>query len=143
MTSNLSAFYRVIQKHNDKARQEYIIDLGEVLANSSAKEEDLEEAARYLIACLEKIDPESWLDFKVFKSLDCNAPGISADSWRAEVLLTCGGPHASISVDSSASDIHFIFHSGRAHIEAYIDCEFYGESAGASFKSVVQSYAEA
>lgn len=142
MTSNLSAFYKVIQRHNDKAKREHIIDLGEVLANSSAKEEDLEEAARYLIACLEKTDPEFWLDFEVFKGLDRNAAGYGPE-WRAEVLLTCGGPYAAIQIDSRASDITFSFRSGRAHIEARIDCEHYGDSAGAAFKNAVQSYAEA
>ena len=136
MTSLVKAFYDVINDYNADETTTSEIYVSEVVFNSSAKEEDLKEAARYLIASLEKTNPDSWLDFEIFKNTNSDS-----DSYRADVLLTCGGPRAAIEIESAYSDMTFHFYTSGAHIVAYISTESY--SAGAEFLSVVQSYAEA
>lgn len=141
MTNNtaklgLDAFYSVIRDHNNEETTVSPVGISSLMVTSDRYTEDLREAARYLIAALERT-PDDWLEFQVFRAENGNLKG----EFKAEILITCGGPTVRIEYESFYDYMRFVYSSAGACVSADIDTDKF--SAGGELAEKIRECAEA
>lgn len=135
-TLNLDAFYSVIRAHNEEETTVSPVDVSSLMVTSDrCTAEDLGEAARYLISATERT-PEEWLEFQVFRAENGNLK----DEFKAEILLTCGGPTVRIEYESFYNYLRFEYSSAGARVSADIDTDKF--SAGGELAEKIRECAE-
>ena len=113
--TKFDAFYEVIRDYNAEKTTVNTIDLlGYDLANDRAIEEDLKDAARYLISAMEG-RPDNWLSFDVYRRND--------GEFKAEILITCGGPTVYVEYESVSDELCFKYYAGGAVVSTLISTE--------------------
>lgn len=140
MTNNtaklgLDAFYSVIRDHNNEETTVSPVGISSLMVTSDRYTEDLREAARYLIAALERT-PDDWLEFQVFRAENGNLKG----EFKAEILITCGGPTVRIEYESFYDYLRFEYSSAGARVSADIDTDKF--SAGGELAEKIRECAE-
>lgn len=138
MTNNvtkldLDAFYSVIRAHNDEETTVSPVGVSSLMVTSDhCTPDDLEEAARYLIAALER-DPEAWLSFDVYRNAE-------SGEFKAEITITCGGPTVRIDYESCYDYLRFEYSSAYTCISVDIATDKF--SAGGELVENIRNYAE-
>lgn len=142
MTNNvtnldLDAFYSVIRAHNDEETTVSPVGVSSLMVTSDrCTAEDLGEAARYLISAIEST-PDDWLEFQVFRAENGDLKG----EFKAEILITCGGPTVRIEYESFYDYLRFVYSSAYTCISVDIDTDKF--SAGGELVENIRNYAEA
>lgn len=138
MTNNvtkldLDAFYSVIRAHNDEETTVSPVGVSSLMVTSDhCTTDDLKEAARYLIAALER-DPEAWLSFDVYRNAE-------SGEFKAEITITCGGPTVRIDYESCYDYLRFEYSSAYTCISVDINTDKF--SAGGELVENIRNYAE-
>lgn len=130
---DLDAFYSVIRAHNDEETTVSPVGVSSLMVTSDhCTPDDLGEAARYLIAALER-DPEAWLSFDVYRNAE-------SGEFKAEITITCGGPTVRIDYESCYDYLRFEYSSAYTCISVDIATDKF--SAGGELVENIRNYAE-
>lgn len=133
---DLDAFYSVIRAHNAEETTISEIGIDSILTTPGhCTADDLKEAARYLIAALER-DSGAWLDFQVYGAANGGLKG----EFKAEILITCGGPTVRIDYESCYDCLRFEYSSAGACVSVDIDTDKF--SAGGELAEKIRECAE-
>ena len=135
-TLNLDAFYSVIRAHNEEETTVSPVDVSSLMVTKGrCTAKDLGEAARYLISAIERT-PDDWLEFQVFRAENGNLKG----EFKAEILITCGGPTVRIEYESFYNYLRFMYSSAGACVSADIDTAKF--SAGGELAEKIRECSE-
>lgn len=133
---DLDAFYSVIRAHNNEETTVSPIGVSSLMVKKDrCTAEDLGEAARYLISAIERT-PDEWLDFQVYGAANGGLKG----EFKAEILITCGGPTVRIDYESYYDYLRFEYSSAGACVSADIDTDRL--SAGGELAEKIRECAE-
>lgn len=141
MTNNitkldLDAFYSVIRAHNDEETTVSPVGVSSLMVTSDhCTTDDLKEAVRYLVAALER-DSGDWLDFQVYGATNGGLKG----EFKAEILITCGGPTVRIDYESYYDYLRFEYSSAYTCISVDIDTDKF--SAGGELAEKIRECSE-
>lgn len=129
--SKFDSFYSAIRQYNSETTRSDI-EINSLIASDKATNDDMREAADYLITSLQKTDPDDFLEFRVFRSDD-------PDYFRIDMLVTSGGPTVSLEYSSEYETLLFEYCSAYATVRAEITCD--NSSAGGNFVADIRAYA--
>ncbi len=123
-------FYQIV---NEQESTVSTIDVDSLLITADhCTSDDIEAAASYLIEALER-DASDWLSFEVYKD--------ERGEFKAEILITCGGPTVRLEYESFYDYLRFEYSSAYTCISADISTD--SLTAGGELAETIKELASA